>query len=69
MALKELKAIMEENRDYKLETIDILAQPKVAFKAGIKMIPTIEAGGRKLSGIILKKEQIEQFLRESADAK
>lgn len=69
MALKALKAILEENRDYTLETVDILAQPKVAFRAGIKMIPTIEAGGRKLSGIILKKEQIEQFLRESADPK
>ncbi len=69
MALKVLKAILEENKEYQLETVDILTQPARAFKAGVKMIPTIEAGGKKLSGIVLKKDQIEQFLKESADPK
>lgn len=68
MALKALKAILEENREYKLETVDILTQPARAYKAKIKMIPTIEAGGKRLSGILLKQDQIEQFLKDAAGA-
>ena len=69
MALKVLREILEKNNDHELETVDVLAQPKRAFRAGIKMIPTIEAGGKKISGIILKKDQIEHFLVDAANTK
>ncbi len=46
-----------------IERIDILASPMRALKAGVRIIPTLMAGDRKLSGFLLSAEQIRKFIQ------
>ena len=64
MALKALRELVDEHPEHSLQTIDILAKPADAWRAGVRMIPTIEADGHKLSGILLDKKKISTFLEE-----
>ena len=45
-----------------IERIDILTSPVRALKAGVRIIPTLMAGDRKLSGFLLSAEQIRKFI-------
>jgi len=57
-----LKKIQRERGDFELEEIDVLRHPRTALRAGITMIPALEDGGRRLSGILLGSEQIRGFI-------
>ncbi len=45
-----------------IERIDILTSPVRALKDGVRIIPTLMAGDRKLSGFLLNAEQIRTFI-------
>lgn len=64
MALKVLRELVNDHPEYELQTVDILTNPGDSWRAGVRMIPTVEAGGKKISGIILDKNKISTFLEE-----
>jgi hypothetical protein len=59
---KHLNELLQENGDYKLEIVDILSNPLRCWKEGIRMIPAITVGNRKLSGVYLTRQSITKFL-------
>ncbi len=69
MALKVLREIIAENDHFTLETVDVLMHPLLARKKGIRMIPTIMVDNEKLSGFLLKRDKIEDFLAQQMAAK
>jgi hypothetical protein len=64
MAKKALEELLTEsnNADITLEQVEIITNPLRALKDGVKFIPTIAAGSQKISGILLSKEKIAEFL-------
>ncbi len=68
MALKVLREIIAEKDQLELETVDVLRHPLLARKKGIRMIPAIIVGDQKLSGFLLKKDKIEDFLAQQMAA-
>lgn len=59
---RELTKLQKEFSHLQIEKVDILAQPGRALKAGVKMIPTLKAGNKKLSGVFLSSAQIREFV-------
>ena len=59
---RELKKIQEEHHDLEVEEIDVVANPLKSWQAGIRMIPTLIKGKKKLSGVFLTSKQIRDFL-------
>jgi hypothetical protein len=59
---RELKKIQEEDPDLEVEAIDVVTNPLKSWKEGLRMIPTIIKGEKKLSGIFLSSKQIRDFL-------
>jgi hypothetical protein len=59
---RELTKLQKEFPQLHINKIDVLAHPKQAFKAGIKMIPTLRAGKETLSGFLLSSSQIREFV-------
>lgn len=59
---RELTKLQEEYPELKIKKIDILAHPGKALKDGVRMIPTLQAGDRKLTGIFLSPAQIRAFV-------
>jgi hypothetical protein len=61
---RELTKLQKEFPDLIIEKIDILASPGKALQAGIKMIPTLQTGNDKLSGIFLGRDDIRNFVTD-----
>lgn len=59
---RALNRLQQELNDFQIEEVDILRHPMTALKEGIKMIPTLQLDGQKLSGVFLSEEQIRGFL-------
>jgi len=59
---RELKKIQEEHPDLEVEEIDVVASPLKSWQDGIRMLPTLIKGGKKLSGVFLSSKQIRDFL-------
>jgi len=59
---RELKKIQEEDPDLEVEEIDVVANPRKSWQEGIRMIPTLIKGEKKLSGVFLSSRQIRDFL-------
>jgi hypothetical protein len=62
MVGRELKKIQEEDSDLEVKEIDVVANPRKSWQEGIRMIPTLIKGKKKLSGIFLSSKQIRDFL-------
>ena len=64
MAKKALDELLKERntKDITLEEVEIISNPLRALKDGIKFIPTLSCGDKKISGILLSKEKIAAFL-------
>ncbi|XOF33415.1 MAG: hypothetical protein ACL93V_15655 [Candidatus Electrothrix sp. YB6] len=45
--------------------MDILASPGRALQQGIMMIPALQAGEKKLSGIFLSAAKVRRFVQET----
>jgi len=59
---RELTKLDKEFPQLSIEKVDILTSPGRALKAGVKMIPTLQAGEKKLSGLFLGSGQIREFV-------
>lgn len=62
MVDRELTRLQEEFPDNEIIRIDIVARPLYAWQSNIRMIPALKAGTTVLSGIILGRERIRNFL-------
>ncbi len=62
MVGRVLKKLQEEFPDLVIEEVDVVTHPLVSLRRGVKMIPTLIAGDKKLTGIILSEEKIRNFI-------
>jgi|GEM_PF-1162167 len=62
MAKKVLDELLANMNDIQLEEIEILTSPLRALKDGVMFIPTLKYGEEQISGILLKRDKIEEFL-------
>ncbi|WP_163339675.1 hypothetical protein [Desulfopila sp. IMCC35008] len=60
-----LSELLNEYSDHELEIVDILNNPLRSWQDGIRMIPAITAGNRKLSGLYLTRQNISDFLAQT----
>ena len=61
---RALNKLLPEFPGLTVEEIDVVAHPATAWKNGVRMIPTLKAEGKTLSGVMLTTEQIRKFLLE-----
>jgi len=59
---RELTKLKEEFPQLEIEKVDILANPGRTLKEGIRMIPTLRAGDKTLTGIYLSPAQVRAFV-------
>jgi hypothetical protein len=62
---RELTKLQQEFPELEIEKVDILAEPGRTLKDGVKMIPTLKAGDRLLSGIFLSSAKIRNFIQQT----
>jgi hypothetical protein len=64
MAKKALDELLIERKgkDISLEEVEIIKSPLRALKDGVKFIPTLKCGDKTISGILLSKDKIADFL-------
>ena len=67
MAGRVLRNLRDELQDFEIKEVDILTHPLVSLKNGVRMIPTLELDGRRLSGILLGEQEIRDFLQKDQD--
>jgi len=67
MAGRVLRNLRDELQDFEIKEIDIVSHPLVSLKNGVRMIPTLELDGRRLSGILLGEQEIRDFLQKDQD--
>lgn len=60
-----LSELLREYNGHELEVVDILSNPLRSWQDGIRMIPALVAGNRKLSGLYLTREKIADFLAQT----
>ena len=65
---RELTKLQKEFPKLQIEKVDILTSPGRTLKDGVKMIPTLKAGDRTLTGIFLRSAQVREFVIESLTA-
>lgn len=65
LARRSLEQLKAAQPDLEVEYVDILASPGRAIRDGIRMIPAITSGNRKLSGLYLNKRAIASFIAEA----
>ncbi len=61
---RALTKLKKEYPQLTVEKVDILTQPGRALKDGVKMIPTLKAGDKILSGIFLTSSRIRDFIQQ-----
>ena len=61
-ARKHLASLLGDTYIRSVTEVDILSHPLQTWKDGIRMIPALTYNTSQLSGIMLSREQIEQFL-------
>ncbi len=62
MVGRALNRIGQETGNLEIENIDIILNPRRALQDGITMIPALQMGEQRLSGIFLSEEKIRDFL-------
>ncbi len=65
MVGRVLSRLQREMNNFQVDKVDILAHPLTAVKEGITMIPTLQLGDKRLSGVFLSEEQIRDFLNDT----
>lgn len=66
LAKKALLELTGNNPEFEVELVDVLTSPRRTLQDGIRMIPALQIGDRRLSGVYLKKEDIARFLGDTA---
>lgn len=67
-ARKHLKDLLGDSYSVLVIEKNILSQPGEAWKNGIRMVPTVKSGDTVLSGVLLSRESIKQFLDQNGYA-
>ncbi len=67
MVRRALDTMQPDYPDLGIDEVDIVAHPRTAWKKGIRMIPTLVCGERRLSGIYLSSTQVRAFLEQCRD--
>lgn len=62
MAGKALEELIAGVDDVVLEKVEITTNPMRTLKDGVKFIPTLKSGKIQVSGILLNRSKIEDFL-------
>ena len=62
---RELTKLQQEFPELQVEKVDILTNPGRTLKEGVRMIPTLKAGDRQLSGIYLSSAKVREFVTVS----
>ncbi len=65
---RELTKLQKEFHNLRIKRVDILAHPGIALKAGVRMIPTLDAEGARLSGFLLSSAEIRNFVMRFVSA-
>lgn len=61
-ARKHLASLLGDTYSRYVVEVDVLSHPFQSWKNGIRMIPALTYNTSQLSGLMLSREQIEQFL-------
>lgn len=61
-ARKHLVSLLGDTYIRYVDEVDILTHPVQTWKTGVRIIPALTSGTSRLSGIMLSREQIKQFL-------
>lgn len=64
-ARKHIEELQKDFPSLDVKFIEITTSPLSSMKNGVFMIPALKSGQKKLSGILLSKEEIKEFLREA----
>jgi len=62
MASRALARILDDFPDIKIDKVEYLSNRALAREAGVKTIPSLVYGEKKLSGLVLTKGKIRSFL-------
>jgi len=60
-----LMEIIHDNKTIEIEEINVLAHPLKTWSSGIRIFPALKIDNRILSGVLLSRRKIEQFINES----
>ncbi len=63
MAKKALYELLSNMEDVNLEEVEVMTNPMRTLKDGVKFIPTLKCGEEQVSGILLSRSKIEEFLQ------
>jgi hypothetical protein len=66
MARKTLYELTRDKPEIEIEEVDIVTNPLRAWKDGVRFIPTLKCGDKSLSGFILSREEIQDFLNAAS---
>lgn len=62
---RELTRLLKDHPDIEIEKVDILTHPLQVWNDGIRMIPALKNGDTILSGIMLAKKDIHNFIEQA----
>ena len=65
LARKHLKNLIGNSYDASVIEVNILRQPTKARKNRIRMVPAIKYGDDLISGVLLSRDSIKQFLQKN----
>jgi len=63
MAKKALDELLLNMNDVHLEEVEVMTSPLRALKDGVKFIPTLKCGAEQVSGILLNRDKLQEFLQ------
>ena len=64
MVGRVLKKLNKELGNLEIQEVDVLRHPRIALQAGITMIPTLQLGEQRISGLFLSEQKIRDFLQQ-----
>lgn len=64
---KALEELVADRSDITLEYVDVLSSPRRMVNDGIRMIPALVCGDKRLSGIWLGRDQLKKYLDQLAN--
>lgn len=64
---RELTRLRQEHPELEVEELDVVLNPLQAWRSGIRMIPALKAGDDILTGVLLRTEQVRQFVARHLD--
>ena len=64
MVSRALDRLQQEFPGLVIREVDIIVHPRTAWKNGVRMIPMLVCGEKRLSGVYLGSVRIREFLEE-----